>query len=125
LHVISLVAVHHRVHVGLGQGRINQEGRITGGSERIISPRGNDLGVSKRVKREVSPDVMGGRIRPDHVFETAVVDLEIVLGITPATNAVRRSIEEGRIAKVMCVCVKLIRLADEDAKSILNAQSHT
>ena len=48
----------------------------------------NTMGHLEREKREVSPDVVRVRVRPDHVFEPASVDLEIVLGVTPTTDAV-------------------------------------
>jgi len=42
--------------------------------------------VPERIEGEVSADVMGGRVDPNLVFEPSGGDLEVVIGITPATE---------------------------------------
>jgi len=100
LEEISLVSLNHRVDVGLSHSRIDHEGRVGGRTIRGISPRGRSERVGEREEREVPPDVVRVRVHPDDVFETTVVDLEVVLGITPAANAVGRGIKEGGMLKV-------------------------
>ena len=56
----------------------------------ITLERANKVGVGVRIKREVPPDVMRGWVRSDLVFESTGIDLVIIFGITPATNAGRR-----------------------------------
>jgi len=98
--VISDVAVHHRVHICLSQSGIDHESQIGRRSIRSISPRSGGIWVGEREEREVPPDVVGTGINPDQVAETTVVDLEIIRGVTPATDTINRSIKEGGILEV-------------------------
>jgi len=100
---VSLKVVHLIIHVLLGHSRVDHE--VHRGRRNIwgTSERGRKIGVGVREKREVPPDVVRVWIHPDLVFEPAGIDLKIVVGITPATNAGRRVIEEGGIEDVMRV----------------------
>jgi hypothetical protein len=83
---ISLKVVHAEIHVLFGHRGVYHEVRRGGRSRRVSCERGRDVGAIERVKREVSPDVVRVRIRPDYVFEPASGDLIIVGGIAPTTK---------------------------------------
>jgi len=106
-HEVALKAVHHGVHVILGHGRVDlkvERGRR--GS--WVRERRTAFGVGERQIREVPPDVMRAWISHDHVFESAGIDLEIVIGVTPAANTIRRFVKEvgvvhvGRVWMIIC-----------------------
>jgi len=99
---IAFKAVHHVVHVFAGHGRIYHQVLRRGRTVWIIRERIDD-GAGERERRVPSPDVVRGWIRPDHVFETAGVNLVIVVGVTPAADAVRRVIKEGGVINVVRV----------------------
>jgi len=68
----------------------------SGGGASVEFPKGAEaLGLvnGKREKREegeVPPDVpVVARINPERAVETTIVDLEIVVGVTPGTDTVR------------------------------------
>jgi len=84
---VSLIAVNQRIHSLLGHSRVNHK-----------VPE-----VREWEKREVSPDAVRAWIRQSKVSEPAIMDLEIVVGVTPTTNAGGRIIEEIRVVKVMSV----------------------
>ena len=85
---ISFKAVHQVIHVFLGHGGVYHQVRRRRRSVWIIHER-VDSGASERERCEFSPDVMRDWIGSDHVFEPAGIDLVIIGGVAPATNAVR------------------------------------
>ena len=73
------------VHVLLGHGRVDHQVRLKRRSRWVTRER-IKWGVQQREKREVSPNVVRGRISHDHIFESAGKNLIIVGGIAPCTN---------------------------------------
>ena len=86
---ITLKPVHQLIHVLLGDRRIDLEGRRNDGGRRVARERRADLGAIERETRKVSPDVVRTRVSPHRVLEPSSRDLEIVGGVSPATNVGR------------------------------------
>ena len=108
---VSLKAVHRKIHVLLGHRRVDHKLPRNRRGGRIIWEWGNGIGAVERLNREVSPDAVRVWIRPDYVFEPAGIDLVIIGGIAPATNAGRRLIEEGGIVHVMRVWMQIVAVS--------------
>jgi len=99
--VVSNVAVNDRVDIGLGESGVDHESQVRRRSVCGISPRSGGIGVGEWEERKVPPDVVGARINPERVVETTIVELEIVVGVTPGTDTTnRRRIKERGILEV-------------------------
>ena len=96
---ITLKVIHQIFHVFLGHSRIDHEVH----RNKILSEGVSDLRISERHDGEVPSNVVRVWIRPDYVFEATGMDLIIICRVTPATNAGRGSIKEGRIVHVVRV----------------------
>ena len=94
---ITLIVVHQIIHVFLRHSRIDQEVC----RNQILSEGVSDLRISERRDGEVPSDVVRVWVCPDYVFEAAGIDLIIICGVTPATNAGRGCVKQGRIVHVM------------------------
>ena len=98
--VIAIEAVDHegdvlRCHGGVGH-KFEREGEITA----RVRELGEDV-IGEREEGEVSTNVVRDRVEPYFVFESAVVDLEVVLFVTPTTNPRRRTVPDIRVFDVM------------------------
>ena len=103
---IPLKVVHRIFNVFLGYTGVDHEASRGRWSQWVILEQVTKVGILERVKREVPPDVIGVWIRPEDVFEPASVDLIIVSGVAPTTNAGGRVVKEGRVVHVTGICVK-------------------
>lgn len=98
---ITLKVVGYIGHVLWGHGGVDHEVGWRGRSGRVIGEGGRE--VSEGVKGVVPPDVVRDWVGPDLVFEATGGDLEIIVGVAPATDTGRRVIKEGGTLNVMCV----------------------
>lgn len=55
----------------------------------VIWEQVSQVGILKRVKRKVPPDMVKAGISPDYVFEPAGIDLVIIGGVAPTANTER------------------------------------
>jgi len=85
-----------RCHGGVGH-KVEREGEISARRE-----LGEDF-VGERELREVSTNVVRARVEPDFVFESSVVNLEVVRFATPATQPGRRTFPDRRVFDVMSI----------------------
>lgn len=86
---IPLKVVHRIVVVLLGHAGVDHEVARGSWGGWVIWEQVTEVGILERVKRKVPPDVAGGWVSPDCVFEPAGIDLEIVGGVTPSANTER------------------------------------
>ena len=109
--VITSIVCDQTIHILFGHSGVDHKAYWSWGTLGITCEWGLDVGVTERVKREVPPDVMGVWIRHDHVFEPAGVDLEIIVGVTPATNTGGRVVKEFGVVDVVRVWVKIVMVS--------------
>ena len=83
-----------RCHGGVGR-KVEREGKVSARAQ-----LGEDF-IGERVLGEVSTDVVRGRVDPDFVFESTVVDLEVVLFVTPPADSGGRTVPDGPVFDVM------------------------
>lgn len=100
LEVVAGIVSDQTIDVLLGHAAVDGQGGLRRGAVGRVSPRREGIGVRERVKGVVPPDVVGVRVHPDFILETAGGDLVVVLGVAPATNTMRRAVEEGRVVHV-------------------------
>lgn len=108
---ISDETIYYEVYIRFGHGRVHRQGRWRRGSRRVVCERTSTVGVGERELGKVPHDVMRGRVRPDHVLETAGGDLVVVVGVTPSTDVGRGVTEEGGFIEAGGIWIKIVTMS--------------
>ena len=97
---IAIEAIDHGSNILGRQGDVGHE------SSQVAVERA--VGVGERKEREVSTNVVRGRVCACLVFEASGFDLVVVCWVAPTAEPGRRVVPDGRVVDVMSVCTEAV-----------------
>ena len=103
--VVAIKAIDHesdiiRCHGVVGH-KVGRDIHLT-----MRKPFGEEI-VGERVEREVSTNMVSGRVNADLAFEPSGVDLEVVFWVTPTAESRRGVVPDRRVFDIVSVWVEV------------------